>query len=161
MLALSFKQCNFNIKEVLGFYNYDFSDSGYPTLIGFVYCLFGPYTIAVRLLNIIMGCFTVILIYKLTKVFLDQTTTRIAAILTMMFPCLLYYTGLPLKETVMIFIITYAINYSVKLVRHQNHNLTTTLILLSNLLSLFFFRTFLAACRCHSPVLYRQSRDVL
>ncbi len=145
ILAQSFKQGNFNIKEVLGFYHYDFSDFGYPTVVGSVYYLFGPYTIAVRLLNIIVGSFTVILIYKLSRAFLDQTTARIAAVLTMMFPYLLYYTGLTLKETVMIFIIVYAIYYSVKLVHHQDHSLTTILILTSSLLSLFFFRSFLAA----------------
>ena len=119
------------------------SDWGFPFYLSLIYSLFGNYVIIPRIINAFLSASTVILIYNIGKRNFGESAGRIASIMAMLLPNFIYYTGLHLKETVMVFLIVALIERADNLV--QKRQITGPNILLIFLLgaSLFFFRTVL------------------
>lgn len=82
----------------------DLSDRGYPVYLSFLYVLTGKSIIITRCLKAIISSFTVILIYRLAVRNFGEDAGRIAAVFCMLMPNLIYYCGLHLKETEMLFL---------------------------------------------------------
>jgi 4-amino-4-deoxy-L-arabinose transferase-like glycosyltransferase len=97
------------IAEVIFSSRYNWSmwiDHGWYQLIGLVYYLIGPYLWLITLLNALAAGATASLVYRIGLVtFEDEASSRLAGYLCALFPSLVYYTCLPLKEAVAIFAI--------------------------------------------------------
>jgi 4-amino-4-deoxy-L-arabinose transferase-like glycosyltransferase len=120
------------------------SDYGYPIYQGFVYSIFGPYTFIIRFLNAIMGSLTVLMIGRIVNLSWGSNHAKMSAIVAMLFPTLIWYCGIQLKETLMVFILV-GLFYLIWKARSEVR-LKLQVIVICFLLCfiLFFFRTFLA-----------------
>ena len=81
-----------------------FSDMGYPIYLTFVYWIFGNSIVVARLIKAILGAWTVVLMYKLASRNFGEQTGRMAAIMCMLMPNLIYYCSFQLKEVEMVFL---------------------------------------------------------
>lgn len=120
-----------------------YSDLGYPMFLTTIYYIFGETIIGARLIFALLGAWSVILIYKLTKRNFGEHTGRIAGIMAMLFPNLIYYTGLHLKETTMVFLTILFFERADLLLRENKLDVRVLATVLLTGGVLFFFRTVL------------------
>lgn len=83
-----------------------FSDSGEIYYASFLCLLFGPFVLPVRIGHCLLGSLTCVLIYRIAKRHFNESTARMAAVLCMLMPNLIYYCGIQLKEVEMVFVTT-------------------------------------------------------
>lgn len=81
-----------------------FSDMGYPIYLSIIYWIFGNSIVVARLIKAILGAWTAVLIYKLALRNFGEQVGRIAAIMCMIMPNLIYYCSMQLKEVEMVFL---------------------------------------------------------
>ncbi len=144
----------FNFIEKFQWYaDVELSDCGYPIYLAFVYYIFDDSILAVRLLNSLWSAITCILIYKLVCRNFGEGVGRLAAILCMLMPNLIYYCGLHLKETVMLFLTVLSIERIDKSMKCKNIEWFALIIAVVTMLLLFMFRTALAAVVLFSFIL--------
>ena len=135
---------NYDLGSVIRFQGV--SDNGFPVYLAFVYSIFGNNALFIpRLLNIFLSSWSGVLLYKLfTRLFTEQNVTaRLAAIFFMLMPNIIYYTGVHLKETLMLFMIILFFEKADSLLRLGRINIRSIVITSFLLLIFFFFRTVL------------------
>jgi len=120
-----------------------YSDLGYPIYLTLVYVVFGQSIIIARLLFAVIGAWSCVLIYRLAKRNFGEAPARIAALLAMLLPNLIYYTGLHLKEPLMVFLIIAFIERSDEFLRNKQLRLVDMILIALIGGVLFFFRTVL------------------
>ena len=116
------------------------SDYGYPLYLSVIYFLTGKSIFITRLLKAIFGALTCVLVYRVTKRNFGEGTGRMAAVLCMLMPNLIYYTGIHLKETEMVFLVVAFLertDYAMRSPKLTFKNLILPILLAS---SLFFLR---------------------
>lgn len=123
----------------------DYSDLGYPLYLSFVYLLTGDSMLAARLIKAIWSAWTALLIYKLAVRNFGESTGRIAGILCMLMPNLIYYCGLHLKEIEMVFLTVLFAERADFILRRGKLTFGPTLALMLIAGAVFTFRTALAA----------------
>ncbi len=121
-----------------------FSDRGYPLFLSIVYTLVFKSILLTRFVHAFIGAWSCVLIYDFAKRNFNQATARLAGVIMVLLPNLIYYAGLHLKETVMVFLVVVFINYSDKLLKEKVLNYKLVLIVLIAIFYLFMFRTVLA-----------------
>ena len=128
------------------------SDSGYILYLAYLYKLIGPNIFVTRIIKALWSTATVLLIYNLAKRNIGEEGGRLAAIMACFMPNLIFYCGLHLKETEMIFLMVAFLERADYLIRSRKYNVLTiaTPILLA--LSLFTFRTVLGGAAVFSLV---------
>ncbi len=126
------------------YYSTRLSDSGYPLYLILLYSVFGKSIIITRIIKALIGAVTVVLIYRLTKRNFDYKTARVAAVLAMLYPNLIYYTGLHVKETEMVFLFVAFAERTDFLLRQHKLNVSQLFLILIIGASLYFFRAVLA-----------------
>lgn len=104
LAAEAFQKGESVFKALSGFWKSE-SDYGFSIVIGILYYLFGPYPLVIKIFNILIGSFVVIRIYQITRYIYDEERARLAGILMMLMPPLIWFGGMALKETLLIFII--------------------------------------------------------
>lgn len=92
-------------------------DSGYPIYLSFIYLLSDNSIVFARLLKAVWSTWTVYLIYKIAQRNFGEPTARMAAVFTMLMPNFIYYCGLHLKETEMVFLVVLFIERADALLR--------------------------------------------
>ena len=117
------------------------SDSGYVFYLTSLAKIFGTNIIFPRLVNACFSAVTVLLIYFLAKRNIGEKGGRMAAIFACFMPNLIFYCGLHLKETVMIFLMVAYLERADYLLRSKKYNVFTIAIPVLLALSLFTFRT--------------------
>jgi len=127
------------------FWGMAYSDRGYGTYLGMLYMIFGDGVIVPRIIKAILGSLTVVLIYKLSGRTFNESTGRIAGVIAMLMPNLIYYNGSHLKETEMLFLTMVFFERVDWLFRNKTFSLVNTAIPMMAAVSLFFFRTVLGA----------------
>ncbi len=138
---------NFNFYDELTKYagRLAFSDLGYPVYLSFVYFLTDNSILIARLLKAVWAAWTCVLVYKFAVRNFGEPTARIAAVFCMLMPNLIYYCGLHLKETEMVFLTVAAVERTDNLIRANKYvfkNLYIPILLVG---LLFLFRTVLGA----------------
>ena len=123
----------------------ELSDSGYPLSLTLIYSIIGSYILPIRILYALFDAWTGVLVYNLTKRNFGEATARIASIMALLLPNLIYYTGLHLKETLMVFLIVLFIERADLLIREKKVDFLKIIVLLFTGLLLFSFRTALGA----------------
>ena len=81
------------------------SDSGYPIYLSIIYWFFDDSIFLTRILKAVWSAWTCVLVYKLASRNFGESVGRMAAIFCMLMPNLIYYCGIHLKETEMLFLI--------------------------------------------------------
>jgi hypothetical protein len=125
-------------------------DFGFPTYLGVVYSFFGyganafAVSIPVRLLNCLWGSLTVIYICKIARMVYSDEQARIAGVIAMLMPAFLWFGGMHLKETLMLFLIVLIFYHAIKMVYIKRINIISIFLVIMLSLLLFFFRTYLA-----------------
>lgn len=123
------------------------SDSGYVFYLSLLAKMTGKSIILPRLVNSMFSAVTCVLIYLLAKRNIGEEGGRLASLFACFMPNLIYYCGLHLKETVMLFLIVAFLERTDYLFRSKHYTVLTVVIPVVLLLSLFTFRTVLgAAC---------------
>ena len=123
----------------------DYSDLGYPFYLSFVYLLTGDSILVTRLLKAVWSAWTALLIYKLAARNFGESIGRMAGILCMLMPNLIYYCGLHLKETEMVFLAVLFAERADHILRRGKLTFGPTAALMLIPGALFTIRTALAA----------------
>ncbi len=140
-LAENYKYGRFDVAEYIDVR--DVSDYGYFIFLSILYYVFGPYTIVARLFHVLFYALTVRYIFKITKAVYNAPMAKTASLLTVFSPAMLFFIGVHLKETTMIFALVVAVWYSVKILLLHNNSVKNYIYLFLFIVSLFFFRTVL------------------
>ena len=140
--ARNFMQGNFNVMQIFGV---GIGDTGYATYLSFIYLFTGNSIFIARLLKVVWGTWTVLLVYKLATRNFGESTGRMAGIFTMLMPNLILYCGLHLKEVEMVFLSVAFIERADYLIRLKNFNFRNIILPIVIALILFTFRTVLGA----------------
>ena len=126
------------------------SDSGYLFYLTCLYKIIGPNIFFTRIIKALWSTITVLLIYNLAKRNIGEEGGRLAAIMACFMPNLIFYCGLHLKETEMIFILVAFLERADYLIRSRKYNVFTIAIPVLLALSLFTFRTVLGGAAVFS-----------
>ena len=119
------------------------SDSGWSLFLIPIYVIFRDAVLIPRIVNALLSAWMVLLVYRLAKRNFGEGVARLSAILTALLPTLIYYTGLHLKETLMVFLTIAFLNEADKLIRRKTELWKSILSVSIIGGSLFLFRTVL------------------
>jgi hypothetical protein len=130
------------------------SDFGYPVYQSLIYKLFGVYTLPVRLINCLVGSYTVLLLSRMARYLFSEKHARLTGVIAMIFPSLLWFGAIQLKETMMIFLVVSVFYHAIKM--NSIHRISAKSVIIIILFSflLFYFRTFLAVLVIMSVLAY-------
>lgn len=128
------------------------SDLGYPTYLGIIYWLTGNSIMVARLLKALYSAIACVLIYKIASRHFGYSTGRMAAVMCVFMPHLIYYCGMHLKETEMVFLTVAFIERADYLLVSKKFNFGNILVTILLAGSLFFFRTVLGAAALFSLI---------
>ena len=123
----------------------ELSDSGYPIYLSFVYWIFDDSIFLARILKTIWSAWTCVLVYKLASRNFGESVGRMAAIFCMLMPNLIFYCGIHLKETEMVFLTVLFAERADYAMRAKQLNWKALIIAIVAACILFMFRTALAA----------------
>lgn len=121
------------------------SDSGYPIYLSIVYWIFDDSIFLTRILKAVWSAWTCVLVYKLASRNFGESVGRMAAIFCMLMPNFIYYCGIHLKETEMVFLIVLFAERADYAMRAKQLDWKSLIIALIAACILFLFRTALAA----------------
>ena len=123
----------------------ELSDSGYPIYLTFVYWIFDDSILITRIIKCFWSAWTCVLVYKLASRNFGDSVGRMSAIFCMLMPNLIYYCGIHLKETEMVFIIVLFAERADYAMRAKQIDWKALIIAIVVACILFLFRTALAA----------------
>ena len=121
------------------------SDSGYVLYLTFLAKIFGENILFPRLVNACFNASACLLLYFLAKRNLGEEGGRLAAIFYCFMPNLIFYCGLHMKESFMIFLMVAYLERADYLLRSKKYNVFTIAVPGVLALALFTFRTVLGA----------------
>ena len=121
------------------------SDSGYPIYLSFIYWIFDDSILITRIIKCFWSAWTCVLVYKLASRDFGESVGRMAAIFCIMMPNFIYYCGIHLKETEMVFLIVLFAERADYAMRAKQLDWKALIIALLAACFLFMFRTALAA----------------
>lgn len=130
------------------------SDFGFPIFQSLIYKLFGQYTLPVRLINCLLGSFTVLYLSRTARYLLTENHARLTGVIAMIFPSLLWFGAIQIKETIMIFLIISVFYHSIKMNSEHRIYIKSMVIIVLFSFFLFYFRTFLAVLVIMSVLAY-------
>lgn len=128
------------------------SDSGYLFYLTMLYKVIGPNIFITRIIKCFWSIATVLLVYNLAKRNIGEEGGRLAAIMACFMPNLIFYCGLHLKETEMLFLMVAFLERADYLIRSRKYNVFTIAIPVLLAISLFTFRTVLGGAAVFSLV---------
>ena len=128
------------------------SDSGYVFYLSLLSKVTGYSILLPRLVNSIFSAATVLLVYLLAKRNIGEEGGRLAAVFTCFMPNLIFYCGMHLKESFMLFLLIAFLERSDYLLRSKKYNVFTIIIPVLLGVSLFSFRTVLGGAAVFSFV---------
>lgn len=120
-----------------------FGDYGYPLYLSFVYAITGDSLLLTRILKCFLSAWTVVMMYRIASRNFGEKTARIVGIMCMLMPNLIYYCGVHLKETEMVFLTVAAIDQADQLLRARSFNIWRTLPFVFFVGAVCLFRTVL------------------
>lgn len=121
------------------------SDSGFIFFLGLVSHITKMDIIMPRIVLAALSTISCLQVYYITKRNLNEETARMAALFNCLFPNLILYCGLHMKETYMIFIITTFLERADYLVRYKKHMVLNIALVVLTVFIMFTLRTVLGA----------------
>ena len=122
-----------------------FSDMGYPIYLSIIYYIFFDSILIARIIKALLSAWTAVLVYKLASRNFGEYTGRVAGIMCMLMPNLMYYCSFQLKEVEMVFLAMLFIERADYLLRQGKLKFLPIAALMLIPLFLFMIRTALAA----------------
>ena len=122
----------------------DISDTGYAAYLSVVYFLTHDSIIISRLIKALLSAMTVWLLYRLAKRNFDDQIARITGVFCAVMPNLIYYCGLQLKETEMVFMTVLLVEQADYMLRSKHLSAWQLVFVLLIGAGLFTMRTALA-----------------
>lgn len=141
--AFHFSNGYFNVFQIFEYMG--ISDTGYASYLSLVYWITDNSILFARILKAIWATLMCILVYRLAVRNFGEKIGRIAAIICMLFPNFIYYCGLHLKETEMIFLTVLFLERADHLLRSRDFSFKSISLTLLIAALLFTFRTVLGA----------------
>ena len=133
------------VEKYIEYSGAEYSDMGYPLYLGVVYWLFDDSIFLTRILKAVFNAWTCVLVYKLASRNFGEPVGRMSAIFCMLMPNFIYYCGIHLKETEMLFLIVLFAERADYAMRAKQLDWKALIIAISVACVLFMFRTALAA----------------
>lgn len=121
------------------------SDAGWELTLAFIYLISFKSILMVRLVNSFLSAWMVIMIYHIAQRNFGEKAARITAVMAMLLPSFIYFSGLHMKETVMVFLLMAFMERADYLLHSRNFKLVHIFQVVLIGISLFFFRTVLGA----------------
>jgi len=121
------------------------SDLGYPIYLGVLYYILFDSIFLVRIVKAILGAWTAVLLYKLVARNFGEHTGRIAGVMCMLMPTLIYYCSFQLKEVEMVFLTVLFAERADVLLRVKKMPWRSLILLMLIPAYMFMIRTALAA----------------
>lgn len=121
------------------------SDSGYILYLSLLSKITGYSILLPRMINGLFSAAMVLLVYLLAKRNIGEEGGRMAAVFACFMPNLIFYCGLHLKETLMIFLLVAFLERADYLLRSKKYNVFTVAVPVLLAVTLFTFRTVLGA----------------
>jgi len=143
-IANGFREGSFDVWDTW-FQRWGVSDTGYVSYLSVVYFFTDNSMFIARLLKALISAYTAVLVYKLAVRNFGESTGRIAGILTMLMPYFIYYCGVHLKETEMVFVSVAFVERADYLLRSRSYNFINIAIPILLASIMFSFRTVLGA----------------
>lgn len=140
-IANGWKHGDFQIFKYIPF---GFGYSGYPAFCGALYFLFGSSTIIARIANCIIGSFSVLLTYKIARELWGKDVGRTAGIIAMLFPLMVFYSSIQLKDTALSFLVLFVTYNIFKLGSYKKMKFWQIVLIIGAVYSLFTFRIVVA-----------------
>ena len=120
-----------------------FADSGYLIYLSMLYRLIGPSVYLARVIKCLLDSLSCVLIYRMAARDSNEYTGRLAGIFYCFMPNLIFYCGLHLKETEMLFLTIFALE-RLSYVMHKEHiDIFNSILVTLVTFLLFTFRTVL------------------
>ena len=119
------------------------SDAGYPVFLSLICLLTNNSIFCTRIPNAFFDAWTVVLIYRLARRSFGEPTARMAALFTLLMPTSFFFAGTTMKESIMVMLVTWAIERSDMLLRQTRFSVKMLLEALLLIGLLAFFRTVL------------------
>ena len=122
-----------------------FSDLGYPLYILLPVKIFEGNAVVffILIINSLFGAYTSVILYRIARRSMDETTARLTAIFCMLHPVLICYCGLTLKEVFMTWLLVLFIDMADRLLRSRKYAFSTIAPMVLAGGALFMFRTVL------------------
>lgn len=122
----------------------DIADMGYVFYLTFIYLLTGDSIFFARIINSLLSAYVVLASYKIASRHFGEANGRIAGIICLLMPNLIFYCGIHLKEVVMVFLVVYFLNSADAIIVERGKWTKWIPMVLSGM-ALFAFRTVLGA----------------
>ncbi len=122
----------FSIKSVIDIANSN--HFGYQLFSGVVYSFFGKFSILMKLFNVFIGAFSVLLVWKIGTKLFSAKIARWAAYLTALHPTLAYWSILNLKDTLYSFMVLILVLWSLDYINKPKLFKSFTFILVFSVL---------------------------
>ena len=116
------------------------SDAGYPLLLMVFNKVSGSSILFTRIPNAFFDAWTAVLVYRLAKRNFDKNTAQLASIYTVLMPTLIFFSGVTMKESVMLMLTMWSLNLGDIIIRSRRLDVRTILSFALIAGSLFFFR---------------------
>lgn len=146
MAAEQLREGNWHLYTTVEAYSgYAFSDMGYPIYMSILYWIFDDSILMARIIKAAFSAWTAVLIYKVAARNFGEYTGRVAGIMCMLMPNLIYYCSFQLKEVEMVFLAMLFIERADFLLRQRKLKFLPIAALMLIPLFLFMIRTALAA----------------
>lgn len=123
----------------------DMTDLGYPVCLSVLYALLGKSIFLTRCVKAILSAWTVVLMYRLATRNFGDDVGRMTGIFCMLMPNLIFYCGIHLKETEMLFLTVFFIERADKIFRSNRAKGQDILLLVLSGIAAYFFRGVLCA----------------
>ena len=131
--------------NVANYSGFEFSDMGYPIYLSILYWIFDDSIFVTRIIKAVLSAWTAVLIYKVAARNFGEHTGRVAGIMCMLMPNLIYYCSFQLKEVEMVFLAMLFIERADYLLRQGKLKFLPIAALMLIPIALFTIRTALAA----------------
>jgi len=117
-------------------------DPAYPILTGIVYWIVGPNTLVMRLLNCVFTSFTLLYVYRLGRMLIDDPrAARWACYLVALLPYSIIISINHIKDPIVTLLATFLILHMLRLIRFEKRWLVSVFFALAGLVAMSFFRS--------------------
>ena len=116
------------------------SDLGYPLLLFLFNSVSGSSILFTRIPNAVFDAWTAVLVYRIAKRNFDRNTAQLASIYTVLMPMLIFYTGVTMKESVMLMLTMWSLNLGDIIIRERKLNVRNIISFALVAASLYLFR---------------------
>lgn len=98
------------------------SDAGYPLLLLLFNSISGSSILFTRIPNALFDAWTAVLAYRIAKRNFDIKTAQVASIYTVLMPMLIFYSGVTMKESVMLMLTMWGLDLGDRIIREHRFN---------------------------------------